>query len=151
LPGALIFQYCYNDAMRWTRFLFVLSLWTGPGFAADYAPAPVVVQDAECMDAGAINRIIDRFAWAERTQWHRGFVIETISNPRPSGHPFAEPGLVHRDYCIADSVMTNGSLHSIFYTIERGLGFAGVGRNVDFCVLGLDPWHVHDGNCRTVR
>ena len=47
--------------------------------------------------------------------------------------------------------MTNGSFYPVYYTIEHGLGFAGIGRYVDFCVPGLDPWHVHDGDCRTVQ
>ncbi len=74
-----------------------------------------------------------------------------IDNPRPSGHPYAEPGFVKRDYCMADSVMTNGRSYPVYYVVEHGLGFAGIGRNIDFCVPGLDPWHVHDGDCRTVR
>jgi hypothetical protein len=112
--------------------------------------APPVLATA-CDDSGALNRIVGRFGWAERTQWRRGFNIQSIDNPRPSGHRFAEPGLVRRDYCVADSVMTNGSFYPVYYTIEHGLGFAGLGRYVDFCVPGLDPWHVHDGDCRTVR
>jgi hypothetical protein len=47
--------------------------------------------------------------------------------------------------------MTNGMPYAVFYVIEHGLGFAGLGRDIDFCVLGLDPWHIHDGDCRTVR
>ena len=133
--------------------LFCLTVSIHAAQAADFispTSAPATLPSA-CADAGALNRIVDRFAWAERTLWQRGFVIETISNPRPSGHPFAEPGLVLRDYCVAESVMTNGLVHLVYYTIEHGLGFAGVGRYVDFCVVGLDPWHVHDGDCRTVR
>jgi hypothetical protein len=129
---------------------FAIAVWASPAVAADFS-APTTVLAPTCTNAWALNRIVDRFAWAERTQWRRGFVIETISNPRPSGHPFAEPGLVLRDYCVADSVMTNGSVHPVYYTIEHGLGFAGIGSYVDFCVLGLDPWHVHDADCRTVR
>ena len=48
-------------------------------------------------------------------------------------------------------VMTNGDIRPVYYAVEHGAGFAGIGRYVDFCVLGLDPWHVHDGSCRTVR
>jgi hypothetical protein len=136
--------------MRSSIFL-ALALSASPAFAADYATTPATVPDSTCTNIAALNWILDRFAWAERTQWHRGFVIETIDHPRPSGHRFAEPGLVRRDYCVADSVMTNGNAHPVYYTIEHGLGFAGVGRYVDFCVLGLDPWHVHDSDCRTVR
>ena len=107
--------------------------------------------DTACVQNGVLNGIKGRFAWAEHNTWHRGFVIETLGNPRPSGHPFAEPGLVSRDYCEADAVMTDGRAYSVYYAVEHGLGFAGIGRSVDFCVLGLDPWHVHDGSCRTVR
>lgn len=126
-----------------------------PASAAD-ASGPMVVSapsDGEfaCTHARALGRIQSRFAWAENSLWRRGFVIATIGNARPSGHPYAEPGLVKRDYCVADAVMTNGSSYPVHYTIEHGLGFVGIGVSVDFCVLGLDPWHVHDGSCRTVR
>ena len=134
--------------------LVPLALSTNMAVAADPSTFVVSTPDAlpsVCDDAGALDRIVGRFGWAERNQWHRGFEIQTIDNPRPSGHRFAEPGLVHRDYCVADTVMTNGSFYPVYYTIEHGLGFAGLGRYVDFCVPGLDPWHVHDGDCRTVR
>ena len=133
--------------------LIPLALSADMAVAAD--PSTFVVSTpayvSACDNSGALNRIVGRFGWAERTQWHRGFEIQSIDNPRPSGHHFAEPGLVVRDYCVADSVMTNGSFYPVYYTIEHGLGFVGIGRYVDFCVPGLDPWHVHDGDCRTVR
>ena len=130
-------------------------LASGLAAAAD-APSPMVIHapaagTADCAGAGALARIKQGFAWAERNTWHRGFVIESVGNPRPSGHPYAAPGIVHRDYCVADTVMTNGSAHQVYYAIEHGLGFVGLGHDIDFCVPGLDPWHVHDGDCRTVR
>jgi hypothetical protein len=134
--------------------LVPLALSANLAIAADpstfVVSAPAILASA-CDDTGALDRIVGRFGWAERTQWHRGFEIQTIGNPRPSSHRFAEPGLVRRDYCVADSIMTNGVPYPVYYTIEHGLGFAGLGRYVDFCVPGLDPWHVHDGDCRTVR
>lgn len=134
---------------------FALLLAGDLASAADVA-GPMVVSapsdmETACASDGALGRIKSRFAWAERTQWRRGFVIQEIGNPRPSGHRFAEPGLVKRDYCVADAVMTDGSAYPVFYTIEHGLGFVGIGTSVDFCLPGLDPWHVHDGDCRTVR
>ena len=134
--------------------LVPLALWANMAVAADVTPMVVSAPGAlpsACDDSGTLNRIVRRFGWAERTQWNRGFEIQSIDNPRPSGHRFAEPGLVVRDYCVADSVMTNGSFYPVYYTIEHGLGFVGIGRYVDFCVPGLDPWQVHDGDCRTVR
>jgi hypothetical protein len=105
----------------------------------------------DCADAGALRRIERRFAHAEHDQWKRGFVMQTLDNPRPSGHPYYEPGIVKRDYCVADSIMTDGAAYTVYYTIEHRVGFVGFGTYVDFCVPGLDPWRVHDGSCRTVR
>jgi hypothetical protein len=136
------------------RLLFALALLPSGGIAS---AADIMVPPASgayvnvCADSGVLARIASRFAWAERNTWHRGFVMQSIENPRPSGHPYYEPGLVARDYCVAEAVLTNGDIRPVYYAIEYGLGFAGLGRNVDFCVLGLDPWHVHDGSCRTVR
>jgi hypothetical protein len=133
----------------------VAALAATPALAADVS-GPLVVSaqpadDLVCGRASVIGDIMEDFAWSEHTLWHRGFVIQSIDNPRPSGHPYAEPGLVQRDYCMADSTMSNGTQFTVFYAIEHGLDFVGLGDNVDFCVLGLDPWHVHDGFCRTVR
>ncbi len=127
----------------------------GPAASADFPPASPYSGPAEavgvCADSDVLRRIASRFAWAERHTWRRGYVMAGLENPRPSGHPYYEPGLVPRDYCMADAIMSNGDARRVYYTIEHGLGFAGLGRNVDFCVLGLDPWHIHDGACRTVR
>jgi len=134
---------------------FLVALAAGPALAADQ-PGPLVASvpaasESACASAGVIDDIMDDFAQAESTLWHRGFVMQSLENPQPSGHPYAEPGQVVRDYCVADAVMSNGMQFEVYYAIEHGLGFVGIGRNVDFCVLGLDPWHVYDGYCRTVR
>jgi hypothetical protein len=142
--------------MRFRFFAALAAALLGaPALAADVS-GPMVVStqpadDVVCGHPGVIDHIMDNFAWSERTLWHRGFVMQSIDNPRPSGHPYAEPGLVVRDYCTADSTMSNGMQFPVYYAIEHGLGFVGIGSNIDFCVLGLDPWHVYDGYCRTVR
>ncbi len=143
--------------MSAARSLAALALLLGLGSAqaADVgvvmAPPTTAYADSACSDSGVLGRIKGHFAYGERHTWHRGFLIASLDNPRPSGHPYAEPGVVKRDYCRADSVMTDGRPYPVFYVIEHTLGFAGVGRNVDFCVPGLDPWHIYDGDCRTVR
>lgn len=135
-----------------SAILLALSAGT-PALAADFVSPSIVSApaDYDCAGANALARIKHIFAWADRNTWHRGFVISEIGNPRPSGHPYAEPGLVQRDYCMADAVMTDGTSRPVYYVVEHGLGFVGLGSDIDFCVPGLDPWHVHDGDCRTVR
>jgi hypothetical protein len=136
----------------WT---FLLALGCTPAQAADL-PGPIAIRgpiqtENPCADADVLMRIAQRFARAERETWHRGFIMASLNNGRESGHRFFEPGLIRRDYCMADSVMTDGSTRTVYYAIEYGVGFASIGDYVDFCVLGLDPWHVHDEACRTVR
>ena len=133
----------------------VLAAIAGPAAAADLPERIVVrqpiVTNNPCADPNVRKRIMERFAWAERKTWHRGFEMASLANGRLGEHPFYEPGIIHREYCIADATMTNGSAHQVFFTIEFGQGLASVGNYVDFCVLGLDPWRVHDAGCRTVR
>ena len=139
------------------RVLATIALATVAGVAqAADAPGRVVVHgslsvDTACQNSGVLGRIMERFAWAERHTWQRGFVMASLYNARLSGHPFFEPGLIERTYCMADSVMTNGETRTVYYAIEFGQGFASLGNYVDFCVLGLDPWRVHDAGCRTVQ
>jgi len=83
------------------RLLFALALLPSGGIAS---AADIMVPPASgayvnvCADSGVLARIASRFAWAERNTWHRGFVMQSIENPRPSGHPYYEPGLVARDF-----------------------------------------------------
>jgi hypothetical protein len=105
-----------------------------------------------CANKRVLRQIVDRFAWAENRTWHRGFVIARLENPQLRYDvPAEEVGMVPRRYCEARAVMTNGETYTVYYTTEEELGFASIGDYVDFCVLGLDPWRVHDGFCRTVR
>ena len=143
--------------MRHVRTIAVAAalLWAGlaqaadqPGHAAGGEHAAI---ETACSADRVLGHIRGRFAGAERRTWQRGFVMERLENARPNVHPYAEPGIIRRDYCVADAVMTNGAVHTVYYAIEHGLGFAGIGRYVDFCVHGLDPWRVHDASCRTVR
>jgi opacity protein-like surface antigen len=125
-----------------------------PASAADLAqPAaiPYAAVDTVCGGPGVLGTIQHRFAYGARNTGLGSLAINSIADPRPSGHPYSEPGYVKRDYCMANAVLSDGSTRLVYYTIEHGLGFAGIGRSVDFCVAGLDPWHIHDGDCRTVR
>jgi hypothetical protein len=143
--------------MSFGRMLAVLAFALGAaGVQAADLPERVVIKapieaDNPCADRDVLAGIMDRFAWSEARTWHRGFIMAALANGRDGNHPFHEPGLIRREYCVADSVMTNGANRTVFYAIEFGQGFASVGNYVDFCVLGVDPWHVHDEACRTVR
>ena len=105
-----------------------------------------------CANKRVLRQIVDRFAWAENETWHRGFVIARIENPGLRYDvPPEDVGMIPHRHCQARAIMTDGEAYTVYYTTEEETGFASVGDGVDFCVLGLDPWRVHDGFCRTVR
>ncbi|EJF90691.1 hypothetical protein [Bartonella tamiae] len=59
---------------------------------------------------------------------------------------------ISRQYCGATAIMNDGSTYPIWYMVEFGQGFTGVGGfNTEFCVEGFDKWRIQDGNCRAVR
>ena len=60
-------------------------------------------------------------------------------------HPIA------RRYCGGTAEMSDGRQRTIWYLIEDGMGFAGMGDNVEFCISGLDRWLVYNGSCRVLR
>ena len=126
--------------------MLVLALVAGrPALAGGTAGAEA------CSSPRTVNHIVNRFAWAERHTWHRGYVISTLDRPRFRYNVFNGPTSIRHTHCAATAVMTNGSRRTVYYMIGEGMGFASVGPGVEFCVLGLDPWRVHDAGCRTVR
>lgn len=59
---------------------------------------------------------------------------------------------VTRQYCQATGVMSDGTKYPVWYMIEFGKGFVGMGGfNLEFCVQGFDKWLIQDGKCQAVR
>ncbi len=113
--------------------------------------AAVALVETPCSRPKVIGRILERFAWAERHTWQRGFVMQRIDYPRLRPDEHQAIRMIPTTFCEGSAVMTDGSVRTVYYTIEEQTGFASIGTGIDFCVLGLDPWYVHDAACRTVR
>jgi capsid protein len=56
-----------------------------------------------------------------------------------------------RTYCEATAYTSDGRRHALWYLIEDGAGFAGLGQNVEFCMVNFDRWKVYNGRCRVLR
>jgi hypothetical protein len=65
--------------------------------------------------------------------------------------PYDEDHPISRRYCSATAALSDGDRRPIWYLIEDGMGFVGLGDNVEFCVAGFDRWLVYNGSCRVVR
>lgn len=117
-------------------------------------PAPAMANQGifpQCHDASVEHRIMDKFNWAEKNTWRRGFDMTGISQAHEHRTTVWRNSSVTRRYCMGTAHMTDHSHRSVYFLIEDRGGFVGRTWNVTFCVSGLDPWRNHDGNCRTVR
>lgn len=104
----------------------------------------------ECTDPGVSARIVDKFNWADARTWYRGVTMTAIDGQYERTVEAFGPHPIYRRYCRAQAWLSDDRKHTVYYLIERGMGLAGVGYKVEFCVAGYDPWRVHDGNCRVL-
>jgi hypothetical protein len=84
------------------------------------------------------------------------FVLEIVNPTLTYERQRDEYHNVGRKFCHADVRMTSISGHEtrdMWYVIETPWAFSGPPKlaGVDFCILGLDPWHVYGKDCSAVR
>ncbi|TXR49039.1 hypothetical protein [Phyllobacterium endophyticum] len=124
-----------------------------PARAADYIRQGAVYDDT-CGQAHVLNRIVNKFSY----QVHHvpnlpQVAIQEFSDVRLTRfEPSRDPDMdaVARHYCRATAHLSDGDQRPVWYLVEEGQGFVGIGNNVEFCVSGFDRWHVYNGNCRTL-
>ncbi|MEJ1160724.1 hypothetical protein [Prosthecomicrobium sp. N25] len=106
-----------------------------------------------CHDPAVIGEIHSKFQHADREVLKRGLVLETVDRIQETYFgQLNAPGSTLRRFCKADAHISDRRHPSaLYYLIEQDYGFVGITWNVEFCVIGYEPWRVHDGNCRTVR
>lgn len=122
--------------------------------AADYigGSQPQSYDAGVCSETSVLGFITSRFEYRDANYLHANLSIAEIRNMGQNRQEFRdETHLVEREYCRATAVMTDGYQRSLFYVIERPWGFAGVGRNIEFCVGGLDPWYIYGAHCASLR
>nr|WP_111575188.1 phage portal protein [Falsochrobactrum ovis] len=126
-----------------------------PGQAADYfSTSPAVVVDAGvCSQQSVLRRVVADFSYQVRHVPELPQVgISAMSDVQLTRYePKTNPAEIERTYCKATAVLSDGQYRPVWYMVEEGQGFAGVGTNVEFCVDGFDRWHVYDANCRVLR
>lgn len=122
--------------------------------AADYiGSAPSAADAGICSEQSVLRRVVSGFRYQVRHVPHLPQVgISAVSDVRLTRYePKNNPAQIERTYCKANAVLSDGEHRAVWYLIEEGQGFAGIGRNVEFCVSGFDRWHVYDANCRVLR
>ena len=130
----------------------ILPAWQAQ--AADYvAPGSYYVQDSGiCAHRSVLGTITNRFRYQVRHVPNLPDVgIVDFYNIRETRYlPERQYRPIARRYCNAIVRLSDGQDRPVWYLIEYGQGFAGLGDNVEFCVSGFDRWHVYNGNCRVL-
>ncbi len=105
-----------------------------------------------CDAPQVLSHIQNRFVWTDRNLLKRGLAIESIQRVHPNRTRFeGQYWSIPRLYCHGTAHMNDGHKRQIWWLIEGGMGFAGLGNNLEFCISGLDPLKVHGAWCRSVR
>ena len=145
----------FSKAAFLAASILPLTIASLPASAADYvAPAPVGVSDAGlCSQQSVLRSVVADFGYQVRHVPNLPQVaISAMSDVRLTRYePKTNPAEIERTYCKATAVLSDGQYRSVWYMVEEGQGFAGVGQNVEFCVDGFDRWNVYDANCRVLR
>ncbi len=107
---------------------------------------------SECSDGSVLSFIDQRFDYKARRYLQADLDIlgfDRVSNTHVDYRDETHP--IQRVYCHAKVDMNDGHRRDLWYMIESGMGFAGLGERVRFCISGLDPWYVDGRQCRSVR
>lgn len=106
----------------------------------------------DCSDGSVLSFIDQRFDYKAHRYLQADLDIvgfDRVSNTHVDVRDETHP--IQRVYCHAKVDMNDGRRRDLWYMIESGMGFAGLGERVRFCIAGLDPWHVDGRECRSVR
>lgn len=114
--------------------------------AADHSPR-------FCEDLAILNRVSAKFQYQVTHVPHLPDVrIVDFHDIRQTRLiPYSEETPIARRYCGATALLSDGRKRPVWYLIEHGMGFVGLGDNVEFCVSGFDRWRVYNGRCRVLR
>ncbi|RDL52276.1 hypothetical protein BLJAPNOD_03435 [Ensifer sp. M14] len=125
---------------------------TAADYLGTYRDQPTSYSAGVCGDASVLGFITSRFEYRATNYLHANLSIAEIRNMGQNRLELRDyTHRVEREYCRATAVMTDGEQRSLYYLIERNWGFAGIGRSIEFCVGGLDPWYVYGAHCASLR
>jgi capsid protein len=129
------------------------SLGTAPAASAADYHGGAVADGTVCGEDWVLARISRNFDHQVRNVPHLPDVeiVEFRGPHMRRFHPAVQESEVERTYCGATVQLSDGHSRAVWYFIEEGMGFAGVGANVEACIDGFDRWNVYDGRCRVAR
>ncbi len=146
---------------RLMRTIAALSIATGLVAPAAMTPAQAIeplmkaiITDRsvpECTSPAVLDTVRGKVAAADAAMLQAGPSLATVDRITQDYAGQNDPSPYARRYCVARAGLSDGKTTTLYYLVEEQAGFVGVTWNVDVCLLGYEPWRVHDGRCHTVR
>ena len=103
-----------------------------------------------CSSGKVLSLIVQRFNRAEDTQWYNGIHMGYIARAHEHAYNIYRDSLINRRYCRGKARMSDGKYRRVHFVIEQGMGLAGYGWGVEYCLRGSDRWHAYGGWCRVL-
>jgi hypothetical protein len=130
-----------------------VSFCAGPVAARPLKPAeefftlPYDGKMPACDDWISLHEIVDRFHNSEAFYFDSPLQITGFNEIREVGFRTNGPDLIPRRYCAAKAMFSDERERVVkYFIIERG-GLIGLGRGVEWCVVGLDHYHAYSPAC----
>ncbi len=138
---------------RFTRILIssIMALGSSGIALPNLAQAGWYSQLPQCSSDRVLQQIVSRFNRAENTQWYNGVHMGNIANTHERAYNIYPDSTIDRRYCRGSARMSNGKTRRVHFVIEQGMGLAGFGWGVEYCLKGSDRWHAYGGWCRVLR
>lgn len=139
---------------RYALFLMAI-LVTGPAIAADApysleARTPVVDTRLlpPCDSPGIFRRIASGFAHKERGYWASNLTLTSFEYPVEIGYRPWGPEFIPRRFCQTRAMVSDGTVHDVYYSVGYNTGTLGVAHGVEWCVTGYDRNLAYAPGCR---
>jgi hypothetical protein len=140
---------------RYALFLMA-AVTAGPAIAADApysmeARAPVAVDTRllpPCDSPGIFRRIASGFAHKERAYWDSNLTLTSFEAPVEIGYRPWGLEFIPRRFCQTRAMVSDGTVHDVYYSVGLNTGTLGVVNGVEWCVTGYDRNLAYAPGCR---
>jgi hypothetical protein len=141
-----------------TRSALILAavLVCGAAEAADapYTPEARGIVAAEsvrlpaCDSPGVFKKIATAFQDKESEYWHSDLTLVSFEPPVQLGYRPWGAEFIARRFCLTRTMVSDGIVREVYYSIGHQTGTLGIKNGVDWCVTGLDRNLAYSPDCK---
>jgi len=106
-----------------------------------------------CDDPGVLEQVSAKFNQKENEHWNSNLAIVGVDRIRESAfRPWVgAPQAIPRRFCSGVAHVSDGTKHTMHYSILETTGWLGIGWGIEWCVVGLDRNWAYNPACRMAQ